>query len=116
MIGALGTRESCYACTPRPANLYGHGVAFSVRTTRRLLPGKRYFDDSRRGGDGIRSRSLLVFNNDRTHRAKKPRNGSPDHLSISLSCDCGLATTQLLSGSRIATSHTRRTAATESQQ
>ena len=71
MIGALGTRESCYACTPRPANLYGHSVEFSVRTTRRLLPGKRYFDDSRRGGDGIRSRFLLVFDNDANSSSKE---------------------------------------------
>jgi hypothetical protein len=81
--------------------------------------GKRYFDDSVSGGDGIRSRFLLVFDNDASssskEAAKRLAGSFPDHLLISLSCDCGLATTQLLSG-RMATSHAPRTPATESQQ
>src|SRR5260370_11522759 len=55
--------------------------------------GKRYFDDSLRGGDGIRSRFLLCSLTTRTQRPKKMRNSSPDHLAISLSFDWGLATT-----------------------
>jgi hypothetical protein len=55
--------------------------------------GKRYFDDSPRSGDGIRSCFLLVFDNAADSSSKEARNGSADHLAISLSCDCGLATT-----------------------
>ncbi len=53
--------------------------------------GERYFDDSLRGGDGIRSRFLLLFDSDA--RLKKPPRSSPLHSAISLSCDLGQAAT-----------------------
>ena len=55
--------------------------------------GERYFDDSLRGGDGIRSRFLLMFDNDADSSAREAAKQLANHLAISLSCDCGLATT-----------------------
>ena len=60
------------------AVLGGFNGPFSVR---------EYFDDSLRGGDGIRSRFLLVFDYDADLSAKEARTSSPGHLAIYLSCD-----------------------------
>jgi hypothetical protein len=40
-------------------------------------PGKRYFDDSLRGGNGIRSRFLLVVADEVIRPSRKRRRGSP---------------------------------------
>ena len=50
-------------------------------------PGKRYFDDSLRGGDGIRSRFYSCSMTTQTHRPKRLRNSSPDHLATLSSFD-----------------------------
>jgi len=54
--------------------------------------GERYFDDSPRGGDGIRSRFVLAVDNDAAPATKQVAEQLA-HSQGSLSCDCGLATT-----------------------
>ena len=50
-------------------------------------PGKRYFDDSMRGGNGISSRFLLVIGDNEEFRLKRRRSSSADPLAKSLSYD-----------------------------
>ena len=50
-------------------------------------PGKRYLDDSMRGGEGIRSRFLLLLGSDADSAVKRLHGNSPTHLRISSSCD-----------------------------
>ena len=47
--------------------------------------GERYFDDSLRGGEGIRSRFLLMIGEGADHRLERPRGSSPIRSATSSS-------------------------------
>ena len=61
--------------------------ALPIAEARLSRAGERYFDDSLRGGNGIRSRFLLMID-DADARPSRRRDSSLDRLSNSLSCDC----------------------------